>query len=465
MVTPPPILLNIRIPEIIITGVKTPRALIDKEIVGTKLEIKNPSIEIIYTMAGKDSVRNIPTKEVYEQILGDLNQISVDTVELYGANIKTNNLKTKRQTIELSNAFIHLVDVKIDSAANADTTRLLFSKTVSINCDKLSWLSANNLYRYGADTLSISSAGNSVYVKKFYIAPQLAEDAFVRSLPTQDDRFDFSVKDIRITNINFNQLLNESIMADSMLIGSASFKIYRDLNIVRDKKNRVGTYPHQSIEKIPIPVDVKVVALSNSFIEYKERSITTKQTGRVQFHNVQAVIKNLTNNKELIAENNIMSVDIYSSFMGMTPLHILWSFYLNNPNGRFDVKGNLGSFNAKALNVLTEPMGPARLEDGTIKSVSFNLAGHDYAMDGSVKMIYDDLKVAILEKDEETKKLDKKKLASFAANIVIKNSNPSGKNDPRVEQVHFDRNTNRSIFHLSWKTLFKGIKETVGIKK
>src|ERR1044071_2494202 len=50
----PSTLLNIRIPELHITGVQTPRALLDKEIIGKKLEIRSPSIEIIYTMQGKD---------------------------------------------------------------------------------------------------------------------------------------------------------------------------------------------------------------------------------------------------------------------------------------------------------------------------------------------------------------------------------------------------------------------------
>jgi hypothetical protein len=48
---------------------------------------------------------------------------------------------------------------------------------------------------------------------------------------------------------------------------------------------------------------------------------------------------------------------------------------------------------------------------------------------------------------------------------MIKNSNPKKNEDTRVVQIHLDRDINRSIFNLSWKTLFRGIKETVGVKK
>ena len=60
---------------------------------------------------------------------------------------------------------------------------------------------------------------------------------------------------------------------------------------------------------------------------------------------------------------------------------------------------------------------------------------------------------------------DKKFLTSLLANFVIKNSNPKGDDEVRVQQVYLTRNTNRSLFYLTWKTIFKGISETVGIKQ
>jgi hypothetical protein len=64
----PFLLFNISIPQIHIAGVKTDRALIEKEVVGRHLVLVNPVIEIIYTNAGKDSARNVPDKEIYQQI-------------------------------------------------------------------------------------------------------------------------------------------------------------------------------------------------------------------------------------------------------------------------------------------------------------------------------------------------------------------------------------------------------------
>ncbi len=232
----PPTLLKITIPSLIVSGVKTPRALLSKEIVGKKLHIINPIIDIYYTHAGKDSARKIPTSEVYKQILGELSMIKIDTLEITGAHITTSNIKTGRKNIQLTNAFIRLIDVALDEKTGKDPNQLLFAQQLFLDCEKFSWRSGNGLYNYSVDSVSLNSVSNSISVKQFSIDPTLNEDAFVKSLPTQDDRFDFTFSNIRISNADIRQLFSENINADSMLIGSASFKIYRDLSIPGIKK-------------------------------------------------------------------------------------------------------------------------------------------------------------------------------------------------------------------------------------
>jgi hypothetical protein len=55
-------------------------------------------------------------------------------------------------------------------------------------------------------------------------------------------------------------------------------------------------------------------------------------------------------------------------------------------------------------------------------------------------------------------------MATLLANIVIKKSNPGKDGDPRTVDVHFNRILNKSFFNLIWKSIFTGIKETVGMK-
>lgn len=461
----PPTLLDIQIPSIIVSGVKTPRALLDKEIVGKNLQIIDPVINIIYTNSGRDSLRNTPTKEVYEQILGDLNLIKIDTLIISNAKIFTRDLGTGKTKVEMMQTTVRLLDVSVDSAAWKDSTRILFSRQVDIRAGGVTWKSKEKPYSFGLDSVQLSTAAGEVRIGKFHVDPLLPEDQFIHSLPKQDDRFDFSLNGITIKGVDFPALFGEEIFADTINVKNASLKIYRDLAYKRGIRGPYKLFPHQSMVKAPLPFRIKRIVLNNAFIEYKERAVISRQAGKVQFFNSFATITNLTNRQDAAAVNNMLTLDIHTRFLNKAPLHVTWKFYLFHPNGRFDIVGNLGAMDATAVNQLSVPMGPARIEKGRINQLSFNLQGNTANMTGDVKMLYDDLKVSLLKKDDDTKKLEKKKLASFAANIMIKNSNPNKKDPPRIAHVNFQRDTHRSIFHLSWKSLFTGIKESAGINK
>jgi hypothetical protein len=458
----PPTLFSIEIPEITVEGVKTPKALIDKEIDGRKLTIRNPVIEIIYTGRGKDSLRKVPAKEIYQQILGNLDQISMDSVSVTGARIITRNQKTKQSGIELNNASVDLIDVKVDSAANADPTRLLFAKKQAIAFESLSWFSDDRRYKFKAKNVISNSTGRDVHIDEFVLNPLKDEQDFMNSIPTQDDRFDFRFTDIVLKNVDYPSLLEEEVNADSLVIRSAVFKVYRDLNIPRDKENRVGDYPHQALQKIPVDIDIRKVVVINSFIEYKERNNITKNSGKLQLYDVYSTITNFTNKKESIRKNNVMTLVAKSSFLNKTPFSVNWKFILRDPDGRFNLKAKMGAINAKDLNALTEPMGPARIEKGEIKGLTIDFNGSDHSMNGSMTLLYDDLKISVLEKDEGAKEWDRKSLTSFVANILVRNSNLHEDDEAaRTANITYQRDTNRSIFNLGWKSIFKGIMETI----
>ena len=119
----------------------------------------------------------------------------------------------------MKNTFIRLTDVAVDSAAGEDKTRLLFSKQIFLSSEKIAWTSRNRLYNYSADSISLNSVSRSVASQKISFDPTLKEDAFVKSLPAQDDRFDFTINNIDIRSVNMQELFNENIIADSILIG------------------------------------------------------------------------------------------------------------------------------------------------------------------------------------------------------------------------------------------------------
>lgn len=455
----PHLLMRIKIPELKINGVKTPRALLGTELSAGNIEIVRPEVQLIYTRS-TDSVKSpkMPTASEYDQILGSLDKIILDKLTIHDGTLKTGYLKSKGIPMEMKGVKLELSDIVVDSISSIETHRLLFARDIFVDCEEMSWMSGDNLYRFAMDSVKYQSLSRELQVQRFKIEPQLSEADFTRQLRFADDRFDLSLKKIKAVGLQLAALQRDSLLIDSLYLGKGYFHVYRDLGLPHDGKNRVGTYPHQLLKKAGIAIDIKTVSAAAIDIKYKERSAATRQAGVVHFANTSFRANDVNNTSK---ERNIMDFRIRSTFLN-APLNITWKFYTQANNGRFTIDGHLGQLPAPAANVLAEPMGPARLEEGMVNSINFFINGHDYGATGSVLVLYQDLKVALLKKDDDTKELNKKGLASFAANLMMKKSNPRKRDDkPRKAEVKFERDTRRSIFHLSWKTLFTGIKESV----
>ena len=79
--------------------------------------------------------------------------------------------------------------------------------------------------------------------------------------------------------------------------------------------------------------------------------------------------------------------------------------------------------------------------------------------------MYEDLKIKLLKPDDDQKNdLEVKGLASFLANVSIKNNNPGKNKSPRVASVAHSRIDSKGMFNLIWKTIFSGVIKTVGIE-
>jgi hypothetical protein len=61
-------------------------------------------------------------------------------------------------------------------------------------------------------------------------------------------------------------------------------------------------------------------------------------------------------------------------------------------------------------------------------------------------------------------KFNKKGLPSFFSNLIINRSNPADDNEPgMLVDDHYSRDLSKYFINVIWKSIFTGIKQTVGI--
>jgi hypothetical protein len=459
----PASLISVTAAQLRITGVKTPQALLNKEVSGRRIVISDVDVTLYKLKKDTSGEDNESLQSImYNDVLSRLKFIQVDTMSLERINFRLVNFHKHRELLSASNASVSLYNVRIDSNSVMDSSHILFSQNIAASVEKVSIKSNNGRYKYDFAGIELSSFNRSLYIKEFNLIPAFSESVFMEKLKTQNDRFDFRLANISLTQIDFSRVTSPALAADSLVVEQGSFKIYRDLNVPRDSASRLDQYPHQVVMKIPFDVVIKKTVLRNSFIEYKERGIKSKNSGKVQFYKVNAAIDNITNEKKALAKNGIATLDFNASFLNRAPIKARVAMRLGDQQGRFTIKGSMGKIRVEELNQLTEPMGLAKMEKGTINKMEFDIAATKYHSNGTLVLLYDDLKISLLKKDDDDNSYKKKGLASFAANVIVKNANPI-KDKVREAHIDYDRNLNRSFFNIIWKSIFAGIKESVGM--
>jgi hypothetical protein len=153
-----------------------------------------------------------------------------------------------------------------------------------------------------------------------------------------------------------------------------------------------------------------------------------------------------------------MNMAFTTTALSAIPLKGNFRFLLGNKNGDFFVNGHAKGFDATAMNKISVPMALVKINSGKINSIDFHFKGNNTSAHGSFLMTYDGMKIDVLKRDEETNQIKKRGLMSLAANIVVNN-----KNSDTSVKPEYDRNIYKSFFNLVWKTIFAGMKETLGV--
>jgi hypothetical protein len=287
---PSAVILNLKIPSLLITGFKTPRAFLHDQLIARKLEIKNPVINLRYTGQKKQRGETVPVKELYELILGDLNLIDVDSVIISGAKIIAHT--PKKQTVDIDDFSLFLHDVKIDSLAEQDKSRVLFSKGFQASAGSANWYSPGKHYRFNMSELKMETNPGQVLIGNFSINPSFTESQYANS--SQPERIDFSCSQIKISGIDPQKLMEDELKADAVQIDKASCKVYRDQNKPARSSKQQGFYIHPVKDELSFLFDIKKLELRNSYFEYKELTKLHK-SGKIDFQNINATVSNLNN--------------------------------------------------------------------------------------------------------------------------------------------------------------------------
>ncbi len=356
----------------------------------------------------------------------------------------------------LTNVKFKAVDIQ-KLSSGVTIKNLIKTSSWALSADGFNFPSEDKKYDMKVGAFDINSTRSSLNISSFAVVPKLTEAAFAKSIQFQNDLYNISIKNIALNGVAIKTLIAEQQLIAETASLQLNLKVFNDRTVAPNPASKVGKYPHQLLQKVKLPVSIKKVIVKDSYVAYKERGAISEKPGIVFFKNVNSTINNVTNIKSVIAVNNIMTVNATASFLGVSAIQTNWQLPLNTTDGAFTISGTGGSYNATALNQVSEPLGMVAIKKGTINKLTFNLTGNNTMAKGTSTLLYKDLKLNVLKPDSPVTK--KKVLLSFVANFLVINNNPQN-GEVRKNDVTQERDITKSFFYLVWKSIFAAAKKT-----
>lgn len=454
-------LFKIRLAHLKISRVGILKAYFKKKIVMKAIILDQPSIDMIYYQVHK--VKDTAKKEqtLYQLISKSLNSISVEQIKVQNANFDYYSGKRKLNSVK--HLSVNIKDILIDSVSQFDTTRVFHSKNIGFELLGYQSVTKDKMYTLKVDTLRGSITGKDLEVRGFKMTPMYQKLAFSRKYSTQKDRYDLNFEKISLAGIDYVSLNNNGeLYVKEVNLGPAKVNVFMNRELPPPNIDKGRNFPHVALQRLPIPTVVERLKIGKVDVAYGEYNPKNKEIGTIKLINLNGIVRNLTNDSARLLSENHAYADLNTDVMGVAPMNVKIDFNLTAKNAAFQYKGVVKGFDLKALNEISKPLGQIEIESGKVTSAYFDVAANSRGSKGVVNFYYTDLKIKMLGEDDNGKE-KKKGLLSFLANtLLIKNDNVPGEKARKVTVIH-ERVPQASFFNLMWKTVFKGMREAVGI--
>ncbi|WP_316793049.1 hypothetical protein [Pedobacter frigoris] len=413
-----------------------------------------------------ESKRQHPDKSPYDYISGYLKELKVKTIDFKNISFKyVNNNTSVPQVDSIKNLNITLKNWLIDKNSAKDESRFYFLKDIVINLNNYSFATPDSLYHLNLNELNFSAASGKLYIKSFRVVPRYDEMKFGQVAGFAKDRFNIEMSDMSLEGIDLPLYIRkQELYAKEMNISNGFVEVFNNNSLPKETEARIGKYPHQLLQKVKGLITVKQLNLNNVDISYAEFDRDSRQKGKITFERTSGSITNVTNSTVVKAQNHYMFANLTSYMMGQGRLDVNFRFDLNARDGAFIYSGKLGPMDGRVLNRITKPLGMVEVKSGKVRQLDFDINANDLKASGKVDFAFNDLSVALLKKDEAQGRLVKQGLMSFLANAMVINSdNPNAAGVLLAAPIKYERVKTASFFNFIWKTLFQGIKYSVGV--
>jgi len=313
----------------------------------------------------------------------------------------------------------------------------------------------DKLHRFGAERVALNKARSSLIADSIFMKPLKSVREFA-ALDMEKSRIALTLHELS-AKVDFDAFIqHQKISVALTVLTNPSLEVFRD-KTPPDNPAPIDL-PSEIMRKMKIPLQIDSVAVAGGSIVYHEKPDKSPGYGHIYFQDLNATVTNISNVSGSAA---IAKASAYLMGAGKLSVEIKYPFGVRQDT--FLIDGVVQTMNLAHINPMIVNAAFARVDEGAINKLSFRFHANSEIAEGRMDFAYSGMKVTLLKLDKNGEHLERKTRSLFA-NMIVSNSNPK-KGDFRVGEIKYERKEKKSIFNYWWKSLFSGIKSSVGIKE
>ncbi len=431
------------------------------------ITIQNPELSVYYTKLNNQIQKEEDNRSPYERIKKSLKELKIASIFLTDVKFKYVDQSYKKPKITVFDQMnIRLNDILVDSLSDLDTTRIFNTKDIIAEINNYTYATEDSLYHINIHHAYVSSQKKKLTISGLELKPRLGEMAFTNQFKRQNERYKISFDSVIVKDIQFHELIDRRrIKSSNVTLDNGNVAVFLDRGKPQKTIDKGTNFPHLALQRLKWDVVADTVVIKSTNIAYTEYNPKTQANGTVHFKKLSGRIFNVTNDSASLQKKHMADAYLQTYIMGKGKIDIHIAFNLVDKKGAFSYDGTLGPMSFAALNPLIKPMAMISTTSGEVKSMEFNIKGNVDGAHGRLVLKYTNLNIAIMKKDDDDH-LKKSGIISFLANaLLLDNANPKGKDPLKIGHPVYERPREASFFNLMWKTVFEGLKVSVGITK
>lgn len=456
---------NLTNDELNISGISWFAFLFNDEINISELELVNPVVEIhdsASVQPGSGSGDKDKSGTGKEQLLTQamLAELLPDMFDAFSADeINIKNAVLHRKMIRGGSTVIDSLDslnLSFENAA-ADTSgperNLVFADGLEINVKKHKRryeTAGNDLIVYG---LKISSSDSLISMDSISLKPFRELYDFFSYRQYTSDRFILDIDALNITQFDFSSLFKKRLISINEITVDKFF-----MDVMTDKRppvnpNSSPKMPSEILSELGFDININRVELAGD-LKIKALHKYFDDPAVLSFSGINMEMTNFTNYTD-----SLTHIKADGKMQDTAPMNLFLTINLNSPTVDFSYKGGLKKMDARKLNDYLTVENKVVIEKGTIEEIDFDVEVKHGLANGTLKPIYKDLEIKMI--DKKTK--EGKPLQSFLANnLKLRASNPNEEGELKIGNTRYQKKAKATFLDVLWLPLLNGLGDVAG---